>query len=181
MATMPPVEQYLSDLPGVRGENVRKFHAAHLDRFNTAKGSSGNHQDWHGGYRDHLTQVMGFGRLWASAFIDMPNAEFTPKFDSFVIAAYFHDIEKLFKYSHPSVVIDKDVFIRETLPEKWEFILSEQELLAIRHAHGEGDDYRKGERVMKPLGAWLHAADILSARWLYGCSVTNPGGIVFPH
>ena len=37
----------------------------------------------------------------------------------------------------------------------------------LKYVHGEGDDYRKDRRVMSPLAALCHMADVGSARILF--------------
>lgn len=48
--------------------------------------------------------------------------------------------------------------------DTWKIKLTEEELLAIKYIHGEGNDYCKTKRVMNKLSAFCHACDVFSAR-----------------
>jgi len=160
-----PVEEYLLWVPGDRGERLRQFHSVNW-RFNEARGSSHNHQWWEGGYRDHLTHMLNLAEMMISSMVYQSVPK--PDWGNLVLAIYFHDIEKLFKYAGDGEwAIGKMDFLTKVLPETFKLTLPQEVLDAIKYAHGEGDDYRKDKRVMNPLGAIVHAADILSARWLF--------------
>jgi hypothetical protein len=86
--------------------------------------------------------------------------------ESVVIVLYFHDLEKIFKYSKNVEEIDfeqKLIWYNVHLPT-YGVILTNEEKNALYYIHGEGTDYRKNRRVMNELGGFCHACDILSAR-----------------
>jgi hypothetical protein len=172
MTKLKSVEDYLIQVPGDRGTILRRWHkVCYLDRFDEAKASSYNHQAWAGGYRDHLTHMLNFAE---SFFVSMADQNVPkPDWESVVLAIYFHDVEKMFKYARDGVLPGtKEEILTQILP-RFGLTLTEEELHAIRYAHGEGDDYCKDQRVMSPLGAIVHAADILSARWLFDQKVVD--------
>lgn len=47
---------------------------------------------------------------------------------------------------------------------EYNFHLTEDHLNAIKYAHGEGNDFKQTEHVSKPLAAFLHCCDTISAR-----------------
>lgn len=140
--------------------SILKFHEDHEALINVAKGSSYNHQCWEGGYKDHILQCLVIAqRLYASFHVPF-------KFESVVKVLYFHDIEKIWKYSPSSQLpewFDKDKF-PEYLKENYDITFTDEELNAYKYIHGEGDAYQKGKRVMNELAGFCHAVDVLSAR-----------------
>jgi len=162
------IESYFKHLSYPRISAVKNFHYDHLHLFNTAKGSSHNHQCWEGGYRDHLTQCL----YLADDLHAVLHVKYF-SFDSVVIVLYFHDIEKMFKYgSVPVTDFDKDKFLYSTLKEQYGIEFTEDEKNALKYIHGEGTEYRKDKRVMNELAAFCHSIDILSARLFW--DVKNP-------
>lgn len=155
---MLSVEESLSLLVGKRGELVRQFHDKYISLFNKSKGSSGAHQFWDGGYRTHLTQCINYAlHIHKMLGLNIPK-------ESVIIALYFHDIEKLWKYSVglPDNWDKKDFLFKQLKEQGIEF--DSEEINALTYVHGEGKDYVKGQRTMGRLTAICHSADILSAR-----------------
>ncbi len=169
------VEDVLRDIPGDRGEKIRKFHEDHLKFFNQAAGSGHNHQAWEGGYRDHLEQFFTAARGIHVMMSDaLPSLNREAPWESVVVVGYFHDIEKLYKYSQLNCVegfnsstFDKMNYLKYVLSARWGIELTEAELNAVYYVHGEGMDYQKDQRVMTRLCAICHMADIASARILH--------------
>lgn len=153
-------------------DGVMKFHAEHEALIRDAKGSKSKHQDWPGGYVDHLVECLDIGdRMWSSLgeIRELP-------FDwtSVVKVLYFHDVEKIFKYSDikppnqqvaTDAVFAKDWFYVHWLKELYGVEFSEDERNALDNIHGEKtyDEFR----VCGRLGAFCHCCDMLSARMWY--------------
>ena len=182
----------LERLTGTRAAGLLKFHDDHIKEILVAKGSSHNHQNWTGGYHDHLvhcfilaqdlyrlfTERIGPGpypshystnESGQGYFDDRP---FPFSLENAIIVLYLHDIEKIFKYGlsqrYPArLVASKDAWYLGILPEKYNVILDEQEYNALKYIHGEGNDYRSDERVAGPLAGFVHSIDNLSARVLH--------------
>lgn len=153
-----PVEEWINNISDdVRREKLRKFHSEHWVIFNEAKGSMHKHQNWKGGYRNHIEQCLDivdtlFERYWFAKFST----------DSVIFVLYFHDIEKMFKYGAGKDFTEKE---KEALLKEF---LTVEEQEAVKYIHGEPDsEYNKTERIMSPLCAVCHSADILSARAFY--------------
>lgn len=152
----------MMELKDPRREAIFQFHWDFRDKIEAAKGSSHNHQAWPGGYLDHITDSFRICEvLFSKLSLIRP---FPPdvNFDSALIVIYFHDIEKIWKYTD-GTIIDKEKWYTEYLPARG-ITFTETELNALQYIHGENDDYRKDKRVMNELAALCHAADNLSAR-----------------
>lgn len=157
----PCVEDYLSLL----SEEISKWHNEHIKGFNTAKGSSHNHQNWEGGYADHLLQCFCLADKFYDHITELwGKLPFT--LESVLKVLYFHDVEKLFRYGM-GVEIDKEEYLYKTLAERYSITFTEEESNALRYIHGEETDYRKNQRVMNELAGFCHAIDIFSARVLH--------------
>ncbi len=164
-----PAEAYIHSVDESRRRPLFDYHNAHLSLFNNARGSGGYHQNWPGGYRDHLEQAFALGTLIldeAFSYTDRLH-EYDQTLSSLILVLYYHDIEKMFKYSTGLPEgFDKDVYLETILPVKHLLVLTAEELSAIKFIHGESDDlYQRGAR-MGGLAAIAHAADIVSARFL---------------
>lgn len=134
-------------------EKWMKFHKDNIHLMVKAKGSSHNHQAWPGGYYHHVKEGMNICVTLYHTFCPWPFSQ-----EQALIAFYFHDLEKMYKYS-------------DGIPDGWDkrkflkdFGLSPEELHAVEYVHGELLDYRSDTRVMSELAAFVHVADIMSAR-----------------
>ena len=151
---------YLNGLKDPRREAILNFHQEFQDKIYLAKGSSFNHQSWPGGYADHIADAFRICEVLCSHLPGIRPVNIN--LDSALIVIYFHDLEKMWKYTDGTLV-DKEEWYNKYLPERG-ITFTEEELNALRYTHGEGDDYRKDARVMNELAAICHAADNLSAR-----------------
>ncbi len=153
------IEDYLPfftkrDLESHKDDNnlvwqIIRFHVANFELINKAKGSESKHQAWEGGYRDHVELCIEIAdrmyRILKQTF----------NFWDIFVVLYLHDIEKIWKYTTGEIV-DKEKILEK-------FSLTDEQRIAIKYIHGEGNDYCK-ERKMNELGALCHAADVLSSR-----------------
>jgi hypothetical protein len=153
---MKSVEDYFELVYPDRRKELIQYHNSFLKEFNEAKGSTNKHQVWVGGYRDHLEQCLNTAE-------HLYELDFYFNFDSVILVLYFHDIEKLFKYSSFNHNLDKDSYFREILPKVHGIKFSKEEMNALTYIHGEGEDYC-ANRVMNELAAFCHSCDIISAR-----------------
>jgi hypothetical protein len=153
---MSPYLIYL--LEGKRGKAVAAWHEKHLELMKISRGSAYNHQTWIGGYLDHIGETM---RIAVNMFDSLQEIRKLPfALDSALIVLYFHDVEKIWKYTHGHS-IDKREFY-EKLGEE-EILFSPEEWNALEYVHGE-HDYSGQVRKMGELAAFCHACDVLSAR-----------------
>jgi hypothetical protein len=159
-----PTSTYLQNLNDDRREAILQFHADHSDLIERSRGSQTKHQAWEGGYVDHLGEIFRIAEANYFALSAIRPLLFT--LDAAVIVLYFHDVEKIWKYTTGLPVgFDKDQYYDKTLKEKYGILFSPDERNALHYIHGESDsEYDPHVRKAGPLAAFCHAADILSAR-----------------
>jgi hypothetical protein len=127
--------------------------------FDTSKGSALKHQDWKGGYRDHITEVMNIAVVTYRGLEQLRPLPFS--LSDALLGCFLHDIEKLWKHTidpADQIPIDKNKIL------KTEFHLDPHHFNAVKYAHGEGDHYHKTLRIQTPLAAFVHHCDNTSAR-----------------
>ncbi len=150
----------------------RRLLKDNLGLFKRSYGSTHNHQNWPGGYYDHITEVMNIA---VALFKGLGAYRPLPFFLSdALLVLFFHDIEKPWKYvtgrngelRHSrrfKTEADQHRFQAKKL-EEYGIELSDQQGNALRYVHGELDEYSSKRRVMGPLGAFCHMCDVWSAR-----------------
>jgi len=133
-----------------------------LELFSDAFGSSHNHQAWIGGYLDHIEEVMNIGMILHTSLSSIRNLGFS--ISDVLLILFLHDLEKpwknLKKFSSKN---ERHLFRLEKISE-YDFQLEEYQLEALKYVEGEGNDYSNINRVMSPLAAICHMADVASAR-----------------
>lgn len=154
------------------------FHRKYNDRFLECYGSQSNHQAWRGGYTDHVIETMRIASAMYWSLFRFREAGFT--LGSVLVVLFLHDIEKLFPQriqeevgkglSRPEAKdrVKFDVLHEECL---WS-MLDDDEKNALDHIEGE-KDYDGETRKMRPLAAFCHACDILSARMWHDRPLAN--------
>ncbi len=170
------LENMLDQINGENGEACREIYAEYKELFQSAPGSSHNHQAWPGGYEDHVTEAMNL----ASALFDTLDAARALPFDKSdaLLVMFLHDLEKPFKYiiNERGDLIDTSLIrnkkdravIRQQVMDLYGIELSVQQANAMRYVEGIRDeDYTPDKRIMGELAALCHCADILSARLWY--------------
>ncbi len=162
----------------------RRIYTENLTLFQTVPGSTHNHQAWPGGYHDHVQEAMniagvfyeGLGRLRALPF----------SLSDALLVVFLHDIEKPWKYElgpdghlrHRSGMTTKADHqrFRERMLAEYGISLTPEQLNGLKYVEGELDDYTNRRRVMGPLAAFCHLADVTSARiWFAHPNDTWPG------
>lgn len=144
--------------------------------FIDARGSSYKHQNWWGGYLDHLTETMNYATVFYSTLDNLRPLPFSLS-DSLLVL-YLHDKEKPWRYIkqddgswkiNPKLVnkeIQVEPFVKQKI-KKYGFALSPAHLNALKYVEGEKGDYSQKERVQGILAAFVHLCDNWSARGLY--------------
>jgi hypothetical protein len=163
LATKPAVA-YLQNLNDERRDAILKFHADHSALIERSRGSKTKHQAWEGGYVDHLAETFRIAEASYSALGAIRPLPFT--LDAAVIVLYFHDVEKIWKYTIGLPEgFDKDQYYDKTLKEEYGIVFSSEERNALHYIHGESEsEYDPHVRKAGPLAAFCHTADTLSAR-----------------
>jgi hypothetical protein len=140
--------------------------------FQRVQGSTNNHQNWPGGYFDHVQELLNIASnqyKWMNARRPLP---FT--FGDAVLVLFFHDIEKPWKYErradgqlhHKSEFAGKqdDHAFRLAKLREYNVTLTEAQANALKYVEGEMGDYSSRRRVMNELAGFCHSCDVLSAR-----------------
>ncbi len=178
-------------VPEEQQRRLLKLHRDHWDKIRLAPGSTHNHQAWEGGYLKHISDIKGYLRVlythWEQegVFDSLPSQErFT--FEDALVVGVLHDIEKPFAtyVDEAGDVKRRDEFkdkaaraaFREQLIEEYGIELTPMQQNALRYAEGIRDaDYTPNDRVMSPMAALVHAADLLSARGSYNLGRPKSG------
>jgi hypothetical protein len=138
------------------------------ERMEVAPGSLTKHQAWPKGYVHHLEETMNFGRDLYALMSKERALDFN--LSDIILVLFLHDLEKPFRYVEGKTEFhtheEKEVFI-QGLIEKYGFILNDNHHNALKYTHGEGNDFNRTERVQKPLAAFVHVCDTVSARIWY--------------
>ncbi|MEK7211148.1 MAG: hypothetical protein AAB731_00780 [Patescibacteria group bacterium] len=153
-----------------------KIYLDNLELFHVVQGSTNNHQNWRGGYHDHIVEVLNIAVLLYDLLGSARPHPFSLS-DTLVIL-FLHDIEKPWKYElradgelyHiPSMQkkADQHAF-REKKLEGYGIMLTPAQANALKYVEGEGDDYSSRHRVMNELASFCHMCDSWSARGWHG-------------
>lgn len=145
--------------------------------FETALGSSHNHQAWPGGYIDHIHEVMNFAVDEYAIIKARRPIHFG--LSQALLVLFLHDLEKPWAYyfndegklvRNPKIVTkaDRQIF-RDTKLVEYGIEFTEREANAFRYVEGELGDYSSDCRVMNELAAFCHMCDVWSARGAWDC------------
>jgi hypothetical protein len=140
--------------------------------FQTVRGSTDNHQAWLGGYFDHVQEIMNIVVVLFHRLDSIRSLPFS--LSDVLLVVFLHDIEKPWKYQMredgqlefvPTLrkKDDQHTFRAKKLLE-YGIVLTPEQQNGMRYVEGEFEDYTNRRRVMGPLAALCHAADIISAR-----------------
>lgn len=150
----------------------RRFIAENLELLRTVQGSTHNHQAWPGGYLDHVQEGMNCIIVDYAVWNTIRQLPFT--LSSALLSFFCHDAEKPWKYEsgpdgalrHRPGMKTKESHHRLRMEKLAEcgITLTPEEENAVRYAEGELNDYSSRERKMSPLAAFVHRADVMSAR-----------------
>lgn len=144
--------------------------------FETARGSTHNHQTWEGGYIDHVTDGMNYARHLYS--FDAAFGRPMPFSLSDALLIFFlHDLEKPWRimfdeaglvYNRPGLDT-KAAYkqFRECKLAAYGLVLTPDQLNGLTYVEGELNDYSSEHRVMNALAAFCHKVDNWSARGWY--------------
>ena len=156
---------FLNILEEPNATQCKKLFKDFEGRFKAAPGSLRKHQAWKGGYIHHVEETMNLGNMIykeMSAFRKLP---FT--FSDVILVLFLHDLEKPFRYVPTKKEfgndIEKHAFI-ESLIKKYKIKLTATHKNALDYVHGEGNDFHRTKRIQKPLAAFVHCLDTMSAR-----------------
>jgi len=142
-----------------------KMHEDNKERFEKSPGSLIKHHAWKGGYIDHLEETMNLAYGLYNLMNKDRDLDFT--LSDALLVLFLHDLEKPFRYVEPKKDFnsdkEKEEFIKDMVSE-YNIDLNDNHKNALKYIHGEGEDYSREERVQKPLAAFVHVFDVISAR-----------------
>jgi len=168
-----PLEQLLLTIEGESGRICRQILEENRCLFESAPGSTHNHQAWPGGYLDHITECMNYARhLYA---FDAAFGRPIPfSLSEALLVLFLHDAEKPFRirtaangsFINRADASTKSAFkaLRADLIHRYALCLSPAQHNALAYIEGEGEEYSSLHRVMGPLAAFCHRIDVWSAR-----------------
>lgn len=144
--------------------------------FETARGSTHNHQTWDGGYIDHITDGMNlipylFQMLYGTGRplpFSMSDA---------LLIFFIHDLEKPWRIlvdnegraSNQKGITTKEEFaeFRNKKLQEYGLVLTDAQANAFKYIEGEYKDYSSERRVSNELAAFCHMVDTWCARGWY--------------
>ena len=150
--------------------------------FEQTPGATHNHQQWAGGYIDHLTDGMNYTRH-LYAFDKAFGRPLPFSLSDALLIFYLHDLEKPWR-----IITDAGgrTANRQGLTTKAEFKRFRENKLAdyglkltpyqqngLTYVEGELDDYSSTKRVMNELAAFCHKVDCWCARAWYNYPKAN--------
>lgn len=156
----PELERLLANDPNLKP--LLAFHDAEVYPHSvTARGSTGAHHDWLGGYQDYVLQCFQLAEILHRSldmWLSLSNA---------VTVLYLHDVPRLLRARHRTPADRFDANPAGYL-EPYGVSLGQPVLNALRYVHGEVAHYRNDTRVMNSLAAFCHSVVCLSTRVYYG-------------
>lgn len=171
------LEQLVEMLDESVREVCRRILADNRERFSKAQGATHNHQNWPGGYFDHVRECMNIAHLqyWAlSAARPLP---FT--LSDALLIMFLHDIEKPWRYALNDAGELEIIPGLESKEARQEFrdkklaeyglVLTPNQQNAMEFVEGEYKCYSSKRRMSGPLAAFCHICDVVSARIWFDC------------
>ncbi len=163
--TYKHLSYFLSKIDEPNSTRCKQLLTDFEERFKAAPGALRKHQSWKGGYIHHLEETMNLGEVFYKKMNDFRKLPFS--FSDVVLILFLHDLEKPFRYVPTKKEFGNDIekhdFI-ESLIKKYKIKLTANHKNALQYIHGEGDDFSRTKRIQKPLAAFVHCLDTMSAR-----------------
>lgn len=175
------IEELLDLIDEPNGSACKHILSDNRKLFQTVQGSTNNHQNWPGGYFDHVQEIMNIATILYDRLSSVRPLPFS--LSDLLLVVYLHDVEKPWKYElredgqlhHKSSMQTKEDhqrFRMEKLAEYGIVFTSEQEN-GIKYAEGELNDYSNRRRIMSPLACVAHMCDVASARLWFNHPMAN--------
>jgi hypothetical protein len=137
--------------------------------FQSAQGSTHNHQAWAGGYIDHVREVMNVAVVLYGTLGQLRPLPFS--LSDALVVLFVHDLEKPWVYEEVGGIWRRKEggkqnahTIRLGKLAEVGLTLSEELERAVFFVEGEGSHYDNRTRGMSPLAAFCHMCDVASAR-----------------
>lgn len=175
------IEELLNLVDEPNGSICKKILSDNRKLFQTVQGSTNNHQNWPGGYFDHVQEIMNIAVLLYCQLSSVRPLPFS--LSDLLLVVYFHDIEKPWKYElredgqlhHKSSMQTKEDHQRFRMAKLAEYgiVFSPEHENGLKYAEGELNDYSNRRRVMGPLACVAHMCDVCSARLWFNHPMEN--------
>ena len=156
--------------------SCRRILRDHRTLFETAQGSTYNHQAWTGGYIDHVTDGMKFV-FYLYDFLSSFGRPLPFSRSDALLIFFLHDLEKPWRIvvdnegraTNRSGLNTKAAFqnFREQKLVEYGISLTAYQMNALTYIEGEYKDYSSTHRVMNELASFGHMADNWCARGWY--------------
>lgn len=166
------IEQILEMIDEPNYSACLRIYSENYSIFQEARGSLRNHQAWVGGYLNHVQESLNIAILFYNLLNSIRSLNFS--LSDALVVIFLHDIEKPWKYrkgKNGETEVIPELQTREAR-DKFRFqkikdygiVLSSEQENGLKYIEGEVSNYTNKERVMSPLAAFCHLADIVSAR-----------------
>ncbi len=167
------IDELVHRIEGENGEICQKILEENRQLFETAQGSTYNHQTWAGGYIDHVTDGMNLC-VYLYEFMSSFGRQLPFTESDALLVFFLHDIEKPWRIE---VLPDGTVQNREGCTTKEDFehfrnakleeygiVLDDAQQNAMKYVEGEYKGYSSTSRAQNKLAAFCHMVDTWSAR-----------------
>lgn len=162
-AKLIPLKYYILFIDEPNKSICIKFINDNEKRLLKAKGSATKHQNWDGGYLDHIIETM---EIALSLYPDLMRKRILPfSLKDVMLTLFLHDLEKPWKHIEGGIKFTKEEAkeFRKKKIEEYGFVLTDEHWNALEYVEGE-HDYHPTERKQGPLAAFIHCCDVISAR-----------------
>ncbi len=167
------IETLLGMIEGQSGVACRRIMDVNRQLFRLVQGSTNNHQNWPGGYQDHVQEVLNLAKVLYEA-LSVLGRSLDFSLSDALLVMFLHDIEKPWKYE---LGADGQLHVIPSLVEKeaqhefrarklaeYGIDLTPAQQNGLRYVEGEMKDYSSRHRVSLPLAGFCHMVDHCSAR-----------------
>lgn len=166
------IEQMLKMIDEPNRTACQRILADNRKLFQTVQGSTNNHQNWPGGYVDHVQEIMNIAVVLYERLNSIRPLPFS--LSDLLLVVYLHDVEKPWKYElredgqlhHKAIMQNKEDHQRFRMAKLAEYgvVFTPEQENGMKYAEGELSDYTNRRRVMGPLACVVHMCDVCSAR-----------------
>jgi hypothetical protein len=169
------IDQLIERIEQPNRSKCRRILEDHRLLFETAQGSTHNHQAWPGGYIDHITDVMNY-LVYEYALQNALGRPMRFSLSDALLIIFLHDIEKPWRIKldaegayNAEGLETKEQFkaFREAKLKEYGIVLTPYQMNALTYVEGEYRDYSSKRRVMNELAAFCGNRDRWSARERY--------------
>lgn len=165
-------EHWLDLLNEPARTGCKRLLSDNLELFKTVQGSTHNHQNWKGGYLDHIEEVLNIAALLYPVMDAKRMLPFELK--DALLVLYLHDVEKPWKFQlaeNGELEVIPDLRDKEAQHrfrsaklKEYGITLTEEQKNALRYVEGELSEYSSTHRVANQLAGFCHMCDHASAR-----------------